>query len=285
MIRPTMAVAAVGSARPEIAEFARDARIMRATALLVDLLALGAISFVVNSVYGVTQPTAGGLTIGGGAYSTTVAWPWLTLVGILYFAISEAIFGASPGKRWARLRVVRLDGRPLGVGSVLARNLLKPIDFLPLLYLLGGFFVLFSRGSQRIGDFAAGTTVVYSHRALEPGATRSSTAKARRWLIVGIVIAVFVTALFDYFGRPPLVIEGDFNAQLGEMRGVTSYSLGQAQWGWGQVSYPIKLQTTQAGPESQNGQSPVSCTGSITLNWDWLGGWNSGYSGWSCGSY
>ncbi len=277
-----MAVA-VGSVRSEIAEFARDARILRAAALVLDLFILGTITAVLNSVYGVTQTTPGGLTIGGGTYSTVVAWPWLTLVGVLYFAVPEVMFGATPGKAWARLRVVRLDGRPLSAASVVVRNIVKPVDFLPLLYVLGGFFVLFGRGSQRLGDIAAGTTVVYRHRALQPGATRTSSARACWGLIVGLMVVILFTLVFDYFGRPPLVIQGDYNAQVGDMHGVKSFSLGEPRWGFGQVTYPITLQTTQGVTEPPNANGVMNCKGSITLDWGWLGGWNSASSSWSCG--
>ena len=279
MIRPTMAVAAVGSARPDVAEFARDARIMRAMALLVDLLCVGAVTFVVNSVYGVTQPASGGVTVGGGAFSTTVAWPWLTLVGVLYFAIPEAMFGATPGKLWARLRVVRLDGRPLSVGSVIGRNLLKPIDFLPLLYLLGGLLVMFTRGSQRIGDLAAGTTVVYRHRALDPGATRRAGPAAKRVAGGLLVFTFLITLLFDYFGRPPLVIQGLFNVHEPPFGDSLAYSVGQPQWSLGQVAYPITVTEQIGGPTGQL----RNCPGTITLDWQWLGGWNTSSSGFTCG--
>jgi uncharacterized RDD family membrane protein YckC len=279
MIRPTMAVAATRRAQPATAEYARDARIMRFMALLVDLFVLGAITLVVNSVYGVATTGSSSLVTVGGSYSTVVAWPWLTLVGLLYFTVPEAMFGATPGKLWARLRVVRLDGRPLGIAEVLVRNILKPIDFLPLLYLLGGLFVLFTNGSQRLGDLAAGTTVVYRHRALEPSATRTSSKRARRWLVAALVLAVLFTMLFDYFGRPPLVIRGDYNAHANEMRDVASYSLGQAQWGFGHVTYPVTVVMQIAGP---TGQSRI-CRGSISLDWGWLGGWNAGQSSWTCG--
>src|SRR5690349_2449487 len=144
IIWTTMAVAAVESARFDRAELAREARVTRSAALVVDLVVFGFISFVVNNVYGVEQVTSGFITAGGGVISTTTAidWPWMTLLGVLYFAVPEAIFGASPGKQLMRLKVVRLDGRPLGLGSVIVRNLLKPVDFLPVLYLLGGVLVL-----------------------------------------------------------------------------------------------------------------------------------------------
>jgi uncharacterized RDD family membrane protein YckC len=277
MISATMAVTTAVTEVAVRAEFAREARLFRFFALLLDLLVLSAITFIVNSVYGLTQPTQG-LVIAGGPYSTTVAWPWLTLVAILYFAVPEAMFGATPGKAWARVRVVRLDGRPLGFGSVVIRNLLKPIDFLPLLYLLGGLLVLLSGGSQRLGDIAAGTTVVYRHRALEPGATRSSTSTTRKVLVGTLVFAVLFTLAFDYLGRPSLVIEGMYNEQFGPMHGVRSYELGQPEWSLGQVTYPIRLIEQLGGP---TGVYDV-CSGSITLDWGWLGGWTAGASGWSC---
>lgn len=276
MIAPTMAVTTAAGHVSARAEYAHDARLFRLGALFVDTLIFGAISFVVNSVYGMTQPNQG-LTIGAGPYSTTVAWPWLTLLGILYFTVPEAMFGATPGKAWARLRVVRLDGRPLSLGSVIVRNLLKPIDFLPLLYLLGGVLVLVAPGSQRLGDIAAGTTVVFRHRAREPGVTRSSTPPANLGLAAVLLIAVLFTIAFDYVGRPPLVIAGDYATQRFEMRGVQSYSLGSPHRGWGQVTYPIKLVSAGA-PLGASGD----CSGWITLDWGWLEGWNSSYAGWSC---
>lgn len=255
---------------------------LRVAALILDTLLLGVISFIVNSVYGVMQPTSG-LSIGGGAFSTTAPWLLLTVVAFLYFAVPEAMFGATPGKAWARLRVVRLDGRPLGVGAVIVRNLLKPVDSLPVLYIVGGILVMVTRGSQRLGDLVAGTTVVYRHRALDPGATRSSTAKARRRLVASLVLLTVFTAAFDYFGRPPLAIAGLYDTQTAPMNGVTSYSLGQPQWGFGQVTYPITVQTTQGVTEPAGANAVMNCRRSITLDWGWPGGWSEGSGGWSCG--
>jgi len=71
-----------------------------------------------------------------------------------------------PGQR--PVGVVRLDGRPLGLRDVVIRNVVRLIDGLPILYLLGGVFVLATRGSQRLG---AGRDMQWSTRArLEPGA-------------------------------------------------------------------------------------------------------------------
>lgn len=262
MIPATMAVAATGSAASSRAEFARDARVARSAALVLDAIVFGLITGIVNGVYGVTEITSGYIATGGAFFttSTSVAWPWLTLLGMLYFAVPEAMFGASLGKHLMRLKVVRLDGRPLAVRDVAIRNLLKPIDFLPLLYLAGGVLVLVTPGSQRLGDIAAGTTVVYGNRALQPGATRTSGTAARRVLVSALGVAVALSLLFDYFGRPPLVIDGMFKQRGLVNPHLVSYSLGRPAWGLGTVTYPLTGRTTTE-----------TCTGSVQLSWHGLG--------------
>lgn len=279
MIPTTMAVAAVGPATSEFAEYARDARLARAWALLVDSLLFAILSFVVNSVYGVAQVTSGfpptfGST-GSYSFETTISWPLLTLLYLLYYIVPEAMFGASPGKYWARLRVVRLDGRPLGVRAVVIRNIMRLIDGLPSLYLIGAASVLWTPAAQRLGDRMAGTTVVYRHRALEPGAPRTPNASARRNLRIAILAAVVFTGLFDYFGRPPLEIAGMVNTErlLVEVP-INDFSLGSPTWGLGSVSYPIKTSgPTRAG----------DCTGTITLHWTFLF-WSEYQATYTCSS-
>ncbi len=266
-----MAVAAATSTSAARAEYAHDARLARFGALLLDMILFGFIALVINNVYGVTQvPSRPAITIGGGSYTTEVPWLWLTLVWFVYFVVPEAMFGATPGKHWMRLKVVRLDGRPLDLPSVVMRNVLRFIDALPVLYLLGGLFVLLTPGSQRLGDMVAGTTVVYTHRALEPGATRTSSHGARGFLVVALAVAVVFTIGFDYFGRPLLVIRGDFNQRWGFGRDILSYSLGQPTWGLGAVSYPMTLRA-----------ATQTCTGSIGLTWSFLG-WNESQVSYEC---
>lgn len=262
MIAPTMAVAAAGSPPSSRAAFAREARIARSAALVLDAIVFGVITGIVNGVYGVTEITSGYVAAGGGVFttSTSVAWPWLTLLGMLYFAVPEAMFGASLGKHLMRLKVVRFDGRPLGIRDVVIRNVLKPIDFLPVLYLLGGMLVLATPGSQRLGDVAGGTTVVYRQRALEPGATRTSGKTSRRVLIAVLGAAVALSLLFDYFGRPSLVIDGMFKQHGLVNPGLISYSLGRPAWGLGTVTYPLTGRT-----------ATETCTGSVQLSWQGLG--------------
>jgi len=70
----------------------------------------------------------------------------------------------SPGKRALRLRVVRTDGSEPGNVASLIRNLIRIVDFLPALYLLGIVAVFSTTQNQRLGDLAAGVVVVMEPR-------------------------------------------------------------------------------------------------------------------------
>jgi uncharacterized RDD family membrane protein YckC len=79
-----------------------------------------------------------------------------------YFAFFEAVWnGQTPGKRLARLRVMKDDGRPIGVYDAVARNLMRIVDQMPGVYAVGIIVMLFSKQSKRLGDHVAGTVVVH----------------------------------------------------------------------------------------------------------------------------
>ncbi|HTO43439.1 MAG TPA: RDD family protein [Burkholderiales bacterium] len=78
--------------------------------------------------------------------------------------------GATPGKRALGLIVLHRDGTPVGLPASLTRNLLRAVDFLPLLYGFGLLSVVLSRDFQRLGDIAGGTLVVYREASTQHGA-------------------------------------------------------------------------------------------------------------------
>lgn len=80
--------------------------------------------------------------------------------------------GRTPGKRWNGLRVVRDGGQPIGFLSSAIRNLLRVVDFLPSVYLVGITSIFVTRKNQRVGDLVARTVVVRELRAAPqaPGA-------------------------------------------------------------------------------------------------------------------
>jgi len=76
--------------------------------------------------------------------------------------------GQTLGKRLLRLRVNDVNGLQLQFSQIVIRNLLRFVDSLPILYLVGGLTCLISRRSQRLGDIVANTIVVWNPRVEEP---------------------------------------------------------------------------------------------------------------------
>jgi uncharacterized RDD family membrane protein YckC len=84
---------------------------------------------------------------------------YLALIVFLYYFSFEGLFASTPGKSILHLRVVEKSGDQCSFTSSLLRNLLRFIDWLPFLYLLGGAVVLTSKSRLRLGDMLAGTIV------------------------------------------------------------------------------------------------------------------------------
>ncbi len=85
---------------------------------------------------------------------------FLALFG--YPTLAETLTrGRTVGKLAARTRVVRTDGGPVTFPVVLVRNLVRLVDLLPGFYSVGAVAILLSPRSQRLGDLAAGTVVLY----------------------------------------------------------------------------------------------------------------------------
>jgi len=91
------------------------------------------------------------------------------LGAILYFVISIGYGmllewrwrGQTVGKRLFGLRVIDVHGLRLQFSQIALRNLLRPIDSLPIFYLLGGLAAFFTKSGQRLGDLAANTVVAH----------------------------------------------------------------------------------------------------------------------------
>ncbi|MCE5322609.1 RDD family protein [bacterium] len=78
-----------------------------------------------------------------------------------YYVYFETVWnGQSPGKRYARMRTIREGGTPIDFASAAVRNLVRIVDMIPGIYLVGMISVLANSRNKRLGDFAAGTLVV-----------------------------------------------------------------------------------------------------------------------------
>ncbi len=86
-----------------------------------------------------------------------------------YAILFETVWsGQTVGKRALGLRVVQETGVRIGFYHSALRNLVRPLDRLPLFYFVGGASALFSQSQQRLGDLLAGTIVVRERRLKIP---------------------------------------------------------------------------------------------------------------------
>lgn len=94
-------------------------------------------------------------------WASAVVIPALVIY-LLYHPVIEVLLrGVTPGKRFAGLRIATLDGGTPGAGPLLLRNLFRLIDSAPVFYGVGLLMSVVNRRSQRLGDLAAGTLLVY----------------------------------------------------------------------------------------------------------------------------
>lgn len=124
----------------------------RITAVVIDSLVLAVMWLIVSLAYGHNLAHL----------AAFVDYPLLGSLGImtfLYYFVLEGLFAATIGKSAAKLTVLESNGDVCSFGASFKRNLLRFVDWLPLLYIVGAIAVLSSADRQRIGDRVAGTIV------------------------------------------------------------------------------------------------------------------------------
>lgn len=98
----------------------------------------------------------------GSAFDFPVAYfIILFLPAFFYHLLCETFLnGQSFGKKIMKIRVVKLDGSQAGIGSYFLRWILSPVDIYFTYGAVGLITLLINGKGQRVGDIAAGTTVV-----------------------------------------------------------------------------------------------------------------------------
>ncbi|HVR33123.1 MAG TPA: RDD family protein [Acidimicrobiia bacterium] len=94
-----------------------------------------------------------------------IGWLVVLILMIGYFVAFEVFNdGRTPGKALFSIKVLGLDGEPVGFGPSVVRNLMRLVDLFPALPVLGAISILVSERNQRLGDLAARTIVVRVER-------------------------------------------------------------------------------------------------------------------------
>ncbi len=91
-------------------------------------------------------------------------WPLYLLVSLpafLYYVLLETFFnGQTVGKSLLKTRVVKIDGSPPSFANYFVRWILRIIDVALTSGGIAAFTILIKGNGQRLGDMAAGTTVI-----------------------------------------------------------------------------------------------------------------------------
>jgi len=132
----------------------------RAYAFMLDLLIRGVILLILAQILVFLDRAGTGLLL---ICYFLIEWIYPVLFELLWN-------GATPGKRAFSLMVVSDNGTPVTVGASVTRNLLRAVDFMPMLWAFGLLSMLFTRDFKRLGDLAAGTVVVYRDKPRAHGA-------------------------------------------------------------------------------------------------------------------
>ncbi|HET9838615.1 MAG TPA: RDD family protein [Candidatus Angelobacter sp.] len=164
------------------------------------------------------------LFIAGGPFSPARSIWWNALVTVVifcinwgYYAIFETLWkGQTPGKRWAGIRVIKENGRPINAFEAISRNLVRFIDFLPGIYGIGVVTMLLNAKSKRLGDYVAGTIVVHETSDREASLFFNAPTRAEFTLHQAAGLTVQEAELIETFLARRLEIPPEvrrFNAQ------------------------------------------------------------------------
>jgi uncharacterized RDD family membrane protein YckC len=136
----------------------------RFVAAILDLLLLLLATALVALPFGVLA-SAVVLTGNAPAWALGLIFGPLTLILVVlwlfYFTYFESATGQTLGKRAMGIRVVDpTTGRPPTLTMALVRSVVRIVDWLPFLYLVGFLVALVTSRRQRLGDLLAGTVVI-----------------------------------------------------------------------------------------------------------------------------
>ncbi len=140
----------------------------RALAWGIDVLVMGAltgVAFLCAKLFGVVfAGLARALYL---VFAFAIQWGYGAL-------LEWRLGGQTIGKRLVGLRVLALQGTTITFAQAALRNLVRAVDILPALYLVGGCSATLDKYGRRLGDLAAGTLVVRQRSSPRPAAVLAS---------------------------------------------------------------------------------------------------------------
>ncbi len=177
----------------------------RALALLIDYMLWMVILMVLLTAFAFLDYLVAKID-GAGKWIISIQFLMFFVVYIGYFIFFETLWqGQTPGKRYAKIRVIRDDGRNPGLQQAIMRSLLRTFDDI---LSLGVLLILFTKQEKRLGDLVAGTIVIQEAQnttqeiSIDPAAQELADALAETGRLAVLTPDEFAT-LRRYLQRYP----------------------------------------------------------------------------------
>ena len=122
---------------------------IRFASLVIDSLIISAIFGALATILGFGMMRHGSWSVGLLSFAFYIA----------YYTYLEGTRGQTIGKMITKIKVVRVDGKPIDMEQAFKRNILRVIDGF-FLYLIGAILIWRSDKQQRLGDTVAKTVVI-----------------------------------------------------------------------------------------------------------------------------
>jgi uncharacterized RDD family membrane protein YckC len=133
----------------------------RFIAVAIDILIQTTVALVVGIGGGYSAVQLTNYSPKSGMWSVAILLLFFFLLYFGYYAVFEIIWnGQTPGKRFAKIRVIKDSGRPITPAESIGRNLMRIVDWLPSLYAVGVVTMLITKENKRLGDLLVGSLVV-----------------------------------------------------------------------------------------------------------------------------
>jgi uncharacterized RDD family membrane protein YckC len=137
----------------------------RIVAGIVDYIIIGIATAILSIFLIVPWAISGPGMMGTFGATGWIAGIWgiiglMWLLWLIYFTYFEGTSGQTIGKRFIHIKVIKENGSRCDLGSAIVRNLLRIIDHLPFLYILGIILIAATEKKQRLGDMLGKTIVV-----------------------------------------------------------------------------------------------------------------------------
>jgi uncharacterized RDD family membrane protein YckC len=231
---------------------------LRGSALILDGLVLFIPLLVADYVLSRAFPHRGFFWAGrrSSGFNTGLGAPGVlmaTALAFTYFFVMEATRGQTIGKRYYAIRVQSASGGPASANAISGRTVLRLIDALPILYLVGTLVAILSGARRRrIGDWAAGTVVVREDETyIAPAPAPSAVVLPSAQSIVNAFVAVQATptGMPSMTGRMPPMAGTPASSAAPSVAPPTSAGAISAQahrdparasgWDWRVPAYPL----------------------------------------------